>query len=209
MTRRMREYYVQRGIDLFVFDNTILDLRYKLEECKLVKGIRGTADSKWFIGFLRLARFALGRLQFEVIELGYNYNGHGVSLTPESKVVNIHIPRSQAPLTPESCDEACKMAKEFLKGQYDEPCGFVCRSWLLFPLHKEFLPKHTNTYKFCTRFEVIASGTYKEDTHLWRLFDTDEKNYERLPTDTSIRRAYVEHLKNGGKTGWAIGIFFL
>jgi hypothetical protein len=28
---------------------------------------------------------------------------------------------------------------------------------------------------------------------------------EKLPTNTSLRRAYAEYLKNGGKVGWGIG----
>lgn len=59
------------------------------------------------------------------------------------------------------------------------------------------------------RFHIITSKVDKHNAWLWRLFDTDEKNFEKLPTDSSMRKAYAEHLKNGGKTGWGYGVFWL
>jgi hypothetical protein len=209
MTRRLRERYIENGINLEIYHNTILDLKYKVAECKLVRGICGSFVATWFIDFFKMRRFGLGRLQFEIVPLGYDYeNNDGVRLGKESRVINVHIPRSCTPLTPESCDLACNMAREYFKGKYDEPCAFVCHSWLLYPENEKIIPKKTNTYKFFSRFEIIDSGVYKDNSHLWRLFDTDERNFERLPADSSIRRAYVEHLKAGGKTGWGMGIFF-
>ena len=208
MSRRLKARYLERGLSMDIYSDTVADLKYKFEECKLVRGICGLFSDVWSIDFFKMLRFGLGRLQFEINPLGYDYERDGVRLNKESRVINIHIPRTKTPLTPESCDEACEMAKEFFKGQYDEPCAFVCHSWLLYPENENIIPRHTNTYKFFGRFEIIDSGTSRENKDLWRLFDTDEKNYQRLPADSSFRRAYVEHLKNGGKTGWGMGIFF-
>lgn len=208
MTKRLRERYIEKGIDLEIYRTTILDLRYKVDECKLVRSIVGSFVATWFIDFFKMRRFGLGRLQFEVIELGYNYDKGDIHLPPTAKVINVHIPRSLTPLTKESCEAAYEMAKEFFKGDYDEPCAFVCHSWLLYPENKKIIPEKTNTYRFMSEFDVFTSGVYKDNSHLWRLFDTDERNFDRLPANSSIRRAYVDHLKAGGKTGWGMGIFF-
>lgn len=208
MSRRLKERYIESGIDLDVFHETVLDLRYKTEECKLIRSIVGIYPPSWFFKFFQMKRFAFGRLQFEIIELGYDYKKNGASFNRESKVISVHIPRSKKPLDKESCDEACQIAKEFFKGEYDAPCAFVCHSWLLYPENEKIIPEKTNIYRFMSRFDIIDSGVYKDNGNLWRLFDTEEKNYDKLPTDTSVRRAYVEHLKNGGKTGWGMGIFF-
>jgi hypothetical protein len=58
------------------------------------------------------------------------------------------------------------------------------------------------------RFEILDQNISKDNGELWRLFDTDEKNPDRLPTNTSLQKAYVKHLKNGGKTGLGLGILF-
>ena len=185
------------------------DLRYKLEECKVVYGVRGSFVPGWFGGFFKLNRFGLGRLQFEVINFNANYEKNGIVLTPESKVLNVHIPRSGEPLTEEACSAAYAQAKEFYKDVVGDPCPIVCSSWLLNPQHEEFLPKHTNTYKFFKSFDVFTSGIDKDKNNLWRLFDTMEKDVNKLPTNGSLRRAYVEHLKNGGKMGTGRGVLFV
>ena len=208
MTKHTAEVYQQRGLDEALFKNTMLDLRYKLEECKAVKGICGSFVAGWFAGFFALTRFAFGRLQFEISNFDRHYEKDGKVLTPQSKVINIHIPRTQTPLTPESCDDAFRQAAAFFKGALDGPCVFHCHSWLLFPEHDHILSPKSNTYRFMKRFDLFESGYYKHIEELWRLFDTQEQNPDRLPADSGMRRAYVEHLKNGGKTGWGAGIFF-
>ncbi len=208
LSKRAEDVYKEHGIEEEIFYNNMCDLKYKLIECKLVKGIHGTFVAPWFDGFFNLTRFGLGRLQFEIVDFKKNYSKNGKLLTPESKVINIHIPRTETPLDPKSCDESFDMAKAFFKDKIGDECAFVCHSWLLYPENKNILPKHTNIYKFMERFDIIDSGISKDDEDLWRLFDTEEKNYDKLPVDTSVRRAFVKHLQNGGKTGWGYGVFF-
>ena len=101
------------------------------------------------------------------------------------------------------------MAKEFFKREVGDPTPFVCSSWLLYPENKDILPETSNTYKFLMRFDIYNHRITKDGSNLWRLFDTKETNPDRLPTDTSFRRRYVEHLKKGGKLGSGKGVFFL
>lgn len=206
MTKHLKNTYSEKGLDLQIYRDSVLDLKWKLEECKIVKGIRGSFVSPWFCGFFDLTRFALGRLQFEIITTWQDYEKNGVKLEADkSKVINVHIPRTGTPLDKESCDKAYAQAREFFKEQVGENCPFVCFSWLLYPENKDILPKHTNTYRFMSEYDIIGSETnYGED--LWRLFDTEEKNPDRLPTDTSMRRCYVEHLKKGGRVGNGFGV---
>lgn len=206
MTKHLKAVYLQRGLDLQIYKDSVLDLKWKLEECKLVKGVCGTFVAPWFCGFFNLTRFALGRLQFEIITTWQDYEKNGVKLEADkSKVINVHIPRTGTPLDKESCDMAYAEAREFFKAQVGENCPFVCFSWLLYPDNKDVVPPNTNTYRFMSEYDIIGWETNNGDD-LWRLFDTDEKNPERLPTDTSMRRAFVEHLKNGGKVGCGFGV---
>jgi len=210
LSKRLETRYIERGIDLEIFERSMADLRYKLEECKLVYGIIGSFVADWFVGFFDLTRFALGRLQFEVIDFGKNYEKDGKILCPESKVINIHIPRSGEPLTEDACMSAYLRAKDYFKSEVSTaPCPFVCHSWLLYPELENILPKHTNTYRFFKSFDVFSYKSDKKRNDLWRLFDTREQNVDKLPTDSSIRRAFVEHLKNDGKVGWGYGVLFV
>ena len=207
MSRSLRKAYAKRGIREEIFHNSMLDLKYKLEECKLVKGIIGSFVAGWFIGFFQMTRFGLGRLQFELIDFGHQFEKDGLVLTPQTKVINMHIPRTGTPLDPVACDEAFALASAFFRPQIGDVCVFVCHSWLLYPEHEKILSPNSNVYKFMKRFMIAGHGVRMDMGELWRLFDTDEKNVQRLPADSSMRRAYIEHLRNGGFMGWGQGMF--
>lgn len=208
LSRRLRSIYTERGIDLAIYHNSMLDLKYKLAECKAVKGVIGSFVAWWFGRFFNLQRVALGRLQFEVDPFSRHYERDGRTLTPDSKVINVHIPRTLTHLTPDSCDEAFALAAEYFGDQVAPGIPFVCHSWMLYPENKRILPDSTNVYKFMSRFDIIDSSDDPSLEDLWRIFDTDERDPARLPVDTTMRRCYVRHLLSGGTLGWGQGVFF-
>jgi hypothetical protein len=211
-SKRLEKYYEEAGIDRSIFVTSMYDLKYKLIECHLMHGVWGSFVASWFPGFFTLNRFALGRLQFEWDKLGRPYEGQGVSLPEGTRVVNMHIPRTGEPLSRELCDDAFARATAFYAPQLqaDEPLVFVCSSWLLYPAHDTILPAKSNIRGFMARFDICRWGVQGGDSpDLWRLFDTKEMNPDRLPTDSSLRRAYVDHLKKGGKTGWGYGVIVM
>lgn len=210
MTKQALVYYRARGFSETLWRDAMMDLRYKLEECREVWGICGTFVETWFDGFFILDRFALGRLQFELRKFERTYEKDGVFLTESSPVINVHIPRTGTPLDKESCDEAFRLAADFFAEHFEKsPVAFICHSWLLYPENERLLSPRSNVYAFMKRFTVLESGEYGDDhPDLWRLFDrpfTGDVN--RLPYDTSLRRAYVDHIKAGGKSGWGFGIY--
>ena len=206
MSKRLRELYSENGLDYVIFKDTVLDLKWKLLECKAVKGIVGISTFRWFEGFYRLERFALGRLQFELLAAKCDYEKNGIHLkNGYSTVINVHIPRTGEPIDKESCDASYDAARKFFKKMTGEDLHFVCRSWLLFPENKKIIPEKSNVYRFMSEYDIV-SFEYNFGEDLWRLFDTEEKNPEKLPTDTTLRRVYVEHLKNGGRVGEGYGI---
>lgn len=206
MTRHLAAVYCQRGIDKQIYRDSILDLKWKVEECRAVKGICGSFVAPWFPGFFELTRFALGRLQFEMITMPYDYEKDSVVLKAnESRVINVHIPRTHTPIDKQSCDKSYEMAREFFKDRLGDHPVFVCASWLLFPENKSILPPHSNVHRFMSEFDIVDWG-YNNGEDLWRLFDTEETDPEKLPTDSTLRRCYAEHLRRGGRVGWGAGV---
>ena len=206
MTKRLRELYRENGIDMQIYRDTVLDLKWKLEECKTVKGICGTFVAPWYPRFFELGIFALGRLQFELRLARCDYEKNGIKLEKEkSVVINVHIPRTGAPMDKDSCDRAYAAARVFFGERGLKDCPFVCHSWLLYPENKKIVPHHTNTYRFMSEYDIIDWGVNGGED-LWRLFDTEETDPDKLPTNGSLRRAYVQHLKNGGAVGWGYGV---
>ncbi len=209
LTKRLKELFILKGYPIDYFNKTVLHLKYKLNECKDIYGIVGSFVVHWFAKIYRLIMISMGRLQFEVMPFGEHYEKNGVILTPTTPVINVHIPHSGEPLSEKACEDSYLLAKEFFKDQLTlNPCPFVCDSYLLYPENEKFLPKTGNVYRFFKSFDVFSSKVDKHRDNLWRLFDTHEKNLDKLPNDSSLRRAFIEHLKNGGKLGTGRGVLF-
>ncbi len=209
MSEILRDYYKERGVDSDMWKRCMFDLKYKLLECRAVYGNWGTFVPGWFPGFFNMTRFAFEKLQFEAIRFGEDYSKNGVVLTPDSTVLNVHIPRTGTRLDRESVDRAYAQAKEFFSDKFiDRPTVFVCDSWLLFPRHKEMLKPWSNLLSFISDYDIIRSGEYKDYHEVWRLFDMNyTPDLSKLPADTSLRRSYIELMKIGEKTGWGRGVY--
>lgn len=211
-SKHLRELYKQSGISDKIWFDSMCDLKWKLWECKAVKGIWGSFVAGWFPGFFNLTRFALGRLQFEIVAFDGEYEKNGRSLKKGDKVINVHIPRTLTPLDKESRDDAYSQAAEFFRDMTDgAPIAFVCSSWLLYPEAEKILPAHSNIRGFMADYDIIRSKTNEEGQHgdMWRLFDMDfTGDFNDYPEDSSLRRAYKKFLLDGNRTGSGYGVFF-
>ena len=208
-SKRLEKYYEEAGIDRSIFVTSMYDLKYKLIECQLMHGIWGSFVASWFPGFFYLNRFGFCKLQFEIIKFNDEYEKDGVKLTPESRVINVHIPRTGGRLDEESRKLSYAMAAGFFKGRMSgEPIVFVCNSWLLFPKHYEMMKPTSNLYAFMKDYDVFKSGLYDNYGQTWRLFDTPyNEDHSKLPQDTSLRREYVKLMTSGEKSGWGRGVY--
>ena len=211
-SKHLRELYRLRGISDRIWFDSMSDLKWKLWECKAVKGIWGSFVAGWFPGFFNLTRFALGRLQFEIVAFDGEYEKNGKALKKGDKVINVHIPRTLTPLDKESRDDAYAQAAEFFKNMTDgAPIAFVCSSWLLYPEAEKILPAHSNIRGFMADYDMIRSKTNGEGEYgdMWRLFDMDfTGDLNDYPEDSSLRRAYKKFLLDGNRTGSGYGVFF-
>lgn len=211
LSKRLRERYAERGIDDSIWYDSMCDLKWKLWECKAVKGVYGSFVAYWFDGWFKLTRFALGRLQFEIEYAPGEYRLGTMVLTTSTKVINVHIPRTLTPLDKQSREDSYRRAAEFFKDELDgAPIVFVCHSWLLYPPAEKILPNHSNIRGFMADYEIVRYGENKENEHpdMWRLFDMDfTGNAADYPEDSSLRAAYKKFLMDGNRTGWGYGVF--
>lgn len=209
LAEKCEEYYLADGYSRETWRDNFFDLKYKLIECKLVKGVWGTFVPEWFERFYQVRRFTFGLLQFEILNFDKRYEGNKFGLTAKDLVVNIHIPRTGKRLYPQEVDRACTSASRFFKEKFGfEKIIFQCESWLLYPKNKELLSKTSNLYSFISRFTIVGSGEFENYNEVWRLFDCEYTgDVEKLPNDTSFRRAYVSLIQKGEKTGWGYGIY--
>ena len=204
-----RERYEAEGLSLALWKHTMQDILYKCTECRLIYGITGTFVADWFLWFFQLRRFALGRLQFECINGRADYDTKTGRVLAADRRINIHIPRTGTPMTPEAVDASLALAADFFRRRESlSKIVFEIHSWLLYPAHMHMLREGSNIAHFAARFDTVDSGEYADYSSAWRLFD---KNYEgdpdALPADSSLRRAYIERMKAGLPMGWGYGVF--
>ena len=208
-SKQLRVIFHENEIDDDIWFDTVAELKAKLFECHELYGIWGSFVASCFKPTFQLNGFVLGRLRFDPHPFGKTYEKNGICLNEESIVITTHIPRTGEPLSPDACDKAFQRAIELFSSRLNlNPCVFTCSSWLLFPEHEKMLPATSNIVAFSKRFELLGGGIHLDSSpNLWRIFDTLEQNPDRLPTDTSLRRAYVDYLRRGEKLGWGYGIY--
>ena len=209
LSRSLKRYYQEAGYSEEIWFTSMCDLKYKLDECKEVHGIVGTFVPEWYGRFYSLMRFAFGKLQFEIVPFRREYAKNGVVLKEDSRVINVHIPRTGTKLDRESMAASYKMAAEFFKEMLgDDPVVFVCHSWLLYPKNKEVLSEQSTLYVFINDIDIIEVELYEDYKEVWRLFDVHyDGNVDHLPQNTSLRRAYADWIRKGEKTGCGYGVY--
>ena len=207
----MHDRYKERGLSEELFNNTIMDLKYKYDECVKCKEVHGTFVPWWNTGFYALTRFCFGRYQFDMSTYGGEdfTSSAGITIKKGDKTLGFHIPSSGVPLTDEvrlnSFKEAYKFFEDFRRE--DGLMIFECGSWLIYEEYKNFLPENSNTIKFINDFEIVSSEASDKFNDAWRIFDKyGYKSPKKWPEDTSMRRAFKNHVLSGGKTGHGHGI---
>ena len=184
-----------------------MDLNWKLHECRKMYGIWGSFVSWWFDGFFEMTRFALGRLQFELMDFPESYEKTG-HVRPEgmTKVINMHIPSWT--VEKEDCEASFRQAAAFFVDAFPgEEIAFFCESWLLYPRHRKFLSPDSGIVQFMSFFDIYK--TEEGDGDLWRIYnreyDGNRKPCRRKPRSSAATRNL---LLSGGHAGYGEGIFF-
>ena len=111
MTAHLKERYQEKGISEQIWLDSCMDLNWKLHECR--ENVRNLGEALYRGGltaFFEMTRFALGRLQFELMDFPESYEKTG-HVRPEgmTKVINMHIP-SCGPLKKEDCEASFRQA---------------------------------------------------------------------------------------------------
>lgn len=209
LTRHLKELYNEQRLDLQIWHDSCMDLNWKLFECHKMYGIWGSFVAGWEPGFYDMTRFALGRLQFELIDFPEGYEKAG-RIKPEgmTKAINAHIP-SCGKLHMQECEDSYRQAAAFFADAFPgDEVAFCCASWMLYTPHADFLKPDSGVVQFMSRYDVY--DTQEEDGDLWRIFNRMyEGDPSVLPEDTSMQRAYKAWLAAGNHAGFGKGIFFM
>lgn len=205
----LEKRYSEAGYDNSLFIDTMSDLRFKLIECKTVKGVWGTFVASWYPGFFNMTRFALGRFQYEKREYSHDCYGVGGHFVRRGDtVLNFHIPSSGVSLKDEIRYDSYRRARDFFFPEAEGAVPFVCSSWLLWPEYESYIPDGLNLKRFRHDFTVVATSESDTFSNAWRVFgDKAELPASELPRDTAQRRLFAEYCESGKKHGHGYGVF--
>lgn len=207
MSKALKEKYKKQGIDDTIFYDTMCDFRYKLEECYLLYGIYGTFVPQWYGRFFEMRIFSLGRLQFEIKKTWFDCMVDGINISKGTNALSVHIPRTNTSLKHSFVLDSYNKATRFFDAMFDDKIIFVCDSWLLYPWNREVLKDESNLANFYDDFTIVDFGEYKDYNEVWRLFDcVYNGDVDALPNDTSLRRAYIDRIKNALPIGHGTGV---
>lgn len=201
------EDYKSKGISEDIFHDTMKDIKYKLIECKQVKGVYGTFVEGWYNSIFEGKVIQLGRFAYEKTTFGEDTPlklGDYV-INKDDVAYSIHIP-SSGPMPLDVRLDSYKKAYEFFGN--GKPVVLMCRSWLIFSKNKEIFPPHLNLVSFGDDFHHLWDYADEEYLNCWRIFGVEyDGNPDNLPYDNTPRRAMVDYLKKGGVPGGAKGVF--
>jgi GNAT-like C-terminal domain/N-acyltransferase N-terminal domain len=188
-------YHREHDVPETVSWTTLADLGRNLAVDRRMRGEGWPVMQSWLTLHARGSLYELGRLQYQ-----------------RGPTVDLHIPDA-GPLTPEAVDASLERARAFFPRHFPEQplVAFSCGSWLLDPQLREYLPETSNIVRFQRRFELEP---YEEpegldpDIEVRRFAFRDLTTpLERLPRDTTLRRAALDHLGAGRHWHWRRGRF--
>ena len=197
---------LSRNIDKDILINTLSEVkRYALEYYETTGKI-GVLSIKWLGKILNGNIYRLGRLEFEMRDALHSAEKFG--LEKGDNVIGVHIPNNGGPFTPEVCEEAYALAERFFAKYFPEfkYTHYVCNSWLLDRTLKNFLKPESNIVKFMETFEPIYSKeAYSAFIYLFGR-GVEAEDLKRIVPKTSLQKAIIEHIQNGGKLYSTFGV---
>jgi len=202
---RLMEVHRERGVPDTVTRATVGALGGVVSTHRQIFGRGGVGLMPLWSPPLRFrgAEYEIGRHSYTRAQLGL---GDGVS----GHVLMVHIPPTGS-LDAHASEESVAAAAESFEQWYpEEPlAAFVCTSWLLDPQLAEYLRPESNIIRFQQRFDLLPylppEDASEGDRELMRLGlqlpvpegALTEEDLQRIPQDTSLRRAFTAHLRAG------------
>ncbi|MCX7012555.1 MAG: hypothetical protein NTW86_08335 [Candidatus Sumerlaeota bacterium] len=119
------------------------------------------------------------------------------ALQPGDIMIEVHIPAGGG-MTPEVCRDTMAQALDFFPRYFPgKPfAGFCCTSWILNTQLQEMFPPEANLVRFQKELYLLPLASSGRDG-LHFIFAQDQIDLATAPRDTSLRRAFLDHLAAG------------
>jgi hypothetical protein len=192
---QVREVHRAHGIPDARSWSTVADFGRRLRLHRQVWGVAGTDTQWWSMTVWSGGLVDLGRLQGEWLS---------------ADAVGLHIPPT-GPLDPGRVLEALAVVRADWPRWYGAtPVRVECYSWLLDPQLADWMPATSNIVQFQRMFVLDPQRHADDESPLYFVFHRrgvpQAQALRQLPRHTSLQRAIVDHLLQGGhwysRRGW-------
>jgi hypothetical protein len=215
----IRAFHAQLAVPPAIAEATLADLGRHMRIDAVMHGRPCLDSQNWLLRHWRGVILEVGRLQFEWFRHGAGHlaNPDAASTDQETlrhrtptgaSALDVHIPFG-GPLPPSLCDASIAGAHGLFAALFPDRRFEIatCTSWLLDEQLQQYLPADSNIIRFQRRFTPV-DGAVDGTDEMHRFIFQRPRPYtiEKLPQRTSLERAFVAHLREGGRwlmrTGW-------
>jgi GNAT-like C-terminal domain/N-acyltransferase N-terminal domain len=209
------EFHDAHGVPRSQTWSLLADLPRHFKLYRAIHGVDGFEHLHWLANHLRGLLYDMGRLQVQREQpTGFPFDEEAMSSTGfrglqrGEAVLSVHIPGT-GPMDATACDASLSRARREVPRWFpgERYPAFVCFSWLLDPQLAAYLPPDSNILRFQRRFELFGEPFPELDstkTYIFRV--PGDTALDALPQRTTLERAYVRHVRDGGewyiRAGW-------
>ncbi|MBO4539691.1 MAG: hypothetical protein J5781_05395 [Clostridia bacterium] len=206
---KLKEKYEKAGYSDELFYDTVDYLRTKMYNGYRVFGTWGIFEEPDFSKIFTLEQFSFGRIAYTIEKSPVTAEFGGKKIERGHKVVACYFPTVDMP-TMEECKESFKKAYEFFRKDLGDDICFLCQSWMLYPVHREFLKEGDPILTVMDCFHLVHQKAMRHNPDYWYIFNRFYKkdDKEDLFIDSPLEVKYDELIKKGGSMGRGTGIFF-
>ncbi|MGG5175294.1 acyltransferase domain-containing protein [Pseudarthrobacter sp. J1763] len=198
------DHHAALGIPQEISQATVADLGLNLAINRRVHGRFGLETWSWLTLHAAGNLFRVGRLQYHLVPSEAPPTAGKPTRAWE---LGIHIPEDGS-LSPAAVGASLEQAVEFFVRYFPDKTVTQgrCVSWLLDPELAKRLPG-SNIAKFAQRFTLERLDGDSRDAVYFTFRQRGLDGLERLPRDTALQRAVLDHLNDGGS--WQVGHGYL
>ena len=131
-------------------------------------------------------------------------------INSDSLVMNIHIPRGPR-ISNETFFDSIAQAFDFFEKKREPTVTLdaaICTSWMFDPVLQEFLSDSSALVSLQNSAHLFPFPTLETNCGIYFIFGKERIDINSVPTDTSLRKGVVEHLRKGGVLTGGGMIFF-
>lgn len=151
----------------------------------------------WFRHHMEGRLYKLGRFEFMLRRSSEVHETLKDILGDDKWIMDMHIPGGGS-MNPAVSLDSWKRGLAFYEKYFPEKpiAAVVCVSWIFSPDLPDFLKPESNLLKLCAMVHINDGGGKREGSNF--VMGTSSDNPEDWPENTSLQRAYKEHIQSGG-----------